>query len=259
MQQDQFGPRWAEIQALETHLLRQLTVEQGVQQFLALQREFEPQLQATDSIFRPQRIAALTQLQERLAALAPANGGVMHDLMRSVADLQQRLDDADIPSAVIGGLAVSAWGAPHLTRAADLKVLARRDERRRLLQLLADFTPLHADPDAAFRRHGIAFFLDPAGVRVDVMLAETSFDESAIARARPVVMSSGLAVRVCSAEALLVYKMLSTRTQDRTDVESIITRQGGRLDAAYVERWLRLSEQDLDDSTLVTEFRRLTA
>jgi len=259
MKQDQFLSHWAELQALETHLLRQLTVEQGVQQFLALQREFEPQLQATEPVFRPQRIAALARLQERLAALARANGGVMHDLIRAVADLQQRLDDADIPSAVIDDLAVSAWGAPRLTRDADLKVLARRDERRRLLQLLADFTPLHADPDEAFRRHGIAFFLDPAGVRVDVMLAETSFDESAIARARPVAMPSGLAVRVCSAEDLIVYKMLSMRTQDRVDVESIIARQGDRLDAAYVESWLRLFEQALDDSTLVAEFRRLIA
>lgn len=41
MKQDQIGPYWAELQALETHLLRQLTVEQGVQQCLTLVTEFQ--------------------------------------------------------------------------------------------------------------------------------------------------------------------------------------------------------------------------
>lgn len=181
----------------------------------------------------------------------------MESLIRSVADLQQRLEEAGVPSVVIGGLAVSAWGEPRLTRDADLKVLARRDERGRILELVSDFTPLHADPDEAFRRHGIAFFQDPAGTRVDVMLAETTFDETAIGRARVMELKPGLVVRVCSPEDLIVYKMVSLRTKDRVDVEGIIKRQGNRLDDRYVENWLHLFEQALDDSTLVAEYRRL--
>ena len=248
---------WTEIDAIKTQLLRHLTLEQGMQQYLALQREFEPQLQETEGIFRQQRIDALTQLQARLATLNTRNGAVMEHLIRSVADLQRRLEEAGVPSAVIGGLAVSAWGEPRLTRDADLKVLARRDERGRILELVADFTPLHADPDEAFRRHGIAFFQDPAGTRIDVMLAETSFDETAIGRARAVELQPGLAVRLCSAEDLIVYKIVSLRTQDRLDVEGIIRRQGNRLDDQYVEDWLRQFEQALDDSTLIGEYRRL--
>lgn len=248
---------WTEIDALETQLLRHLTLEQGMQQYLALQREFEPQLQQTEGIFRQQRIDALTQLQARLASLDTRNGVVMEHLIRSVADLQRRLEGAGIPSAVIGGLAVSAWGEPRLTRDADLKVLARRDERGRILELVADFTPLHADPDEAFRRHGIAFFQDPAGTRIDIMLAETSFDQAAIGRARAVELQPGPAVRLCSAEDLIVYKIVSLRTQDRLDVEGIIRRQGDRLNDQYVEDWLRQFEQALDDSTLIAEYQRL--
>lgn len=248
---------WREIEALETQLLRRLTVQQGMQQYLALQREFEPQLLATEGVFRQQRIHALMQLQASLEALNSQNGVVMEHLIRSVAELQRRLEDAGIPSVVIGGLATGAWGEPRLTRDADLKVLARRDERARLLQHLADFTPLHADPDEAFRRHGIAFFQDPAGTRIDVMLAETSFDETAIGRAHGVEMPPGLLVRVCSAEDLIVYKMVSLRMQDRVDVEGIIRRQGDQIDDRYVEEWLRQFEQALDDSTLISEYRRL--
>jgi hypothetical protein len=248
---------WTEIEALETQLLRRLTVQQGVKQYLALQREFEPQLQETEGIYRQKRIEALAQLQARLASLNTHNGVAMEYLSRSVAVLQRHLEVAGIPSMVIGGLAVGAWGEPRLTRDADLKVLMRRDERARILQLLADFTPLHVDPDEAFRRHGIAFFQDPSGTRIDVMLAETSFDETAIGRAHMVELQPGLAIRVCSAEDLIVYKMVSLRTQDRLDVEGIIRRQGNRLDDRYVEGWLRQFEQALDDSTLISEYRRL--
>ncbi len=123
--------------------------------------------------------------------------------------------------------------------------------------MVADFTPLHADPDEAFRRHGIAFFQDPAGTRVNVMLAETLFDETAIGRASAVELQPGLAVRLCSAEDLIVYKIVSLRAQDRLDVDGIIRRQDNRLDDGYVEDWLRQFEQALDDSTLIGEYRRL--
>jgi hypothetical protein len=248
---------WSEIDALETEILRRLTMDAGIQQYLALQAEFEPQLQASEPHFRQQRNDALAQLQARLLTLNRKNGAVMENLVRSVARLQQRLEQAGIPSAVIGGLAVSAWGEPRLTRDADLKVLARRDERGRILQLLADFTPLHADPDEALRRNGVAFFQDPAGARIDIMLAETSFDETVIGRASLIELQPELAVRVCSAEDLIVYKSVSLRTQDRFDVEGIIRRQGDRLDDRYVEGWLRQFEQALDDSTLVAEYWRL--
>lgn len=248
---------WAEIEALDTELLRRLTVEDGLQQYLALQDEFEPLLIETEEVFRQPRIDAFVQLQARLAALNSTNGATMQSLIRSVAALQDRLEAAGLPSVVIGGLAVGAWGEPRLTRVADVKVLARREDPAKLLDLLDDFTPLNADPDEAFRRHGIAFFQDPSGTRIDVMLAETVFDETAVGRARSVELQPGLAVRLCSPEDLIVYKMVSIRTQDRVDVEGIIRRQGERLDDRYVEEWLRQFELALDDSTLITEYRRL--
>lgn len=92
---------------------------------------------------------------------------------------------------------------------------------------------------------------------IDIILAETSFDQAAISRAREVELQPGLAVRLCSPEDLIVYKIVSLRTQDRLDVEGIIRRQNNRLDDRYVEDWLRQFEQALDDSTLIGEYQRL--
>ncbi|QLQ06783.1 MAG: hypothetical protein HZY76_12500 [Anaerolineae bacterium] len=229
-------------------------MEEGIQRYLALQVEFEPQLQASDSISAS---SATTPWRSctRLLTLNHRNGSVMENLVRSVASLQQRLEAAGIPSVVIGGLAVSVWGQPRLTRDADLKVLARRDERDRLLRLLADFTPLHADPDEALQRNGVAFFQDPAGVRIDVMLAETSFDETVIG-ARPIEFQPGLVAPMQrrGLDHLQVSFAAHTGSSRRRGHHPAT---GDRLDDSYVEDWLLQFQQALDDSTLVIEYRRL--
>lgn len=61
---------WEEVKAEETRLLRQMTVQEGVSQLLALHRIFEPQFQQTEALFRPEREAYLMELQQRLRRLA---------------------------------------------------------------------------------------------------------------------------------------------------------------------------------------------
>jgi hypothetical protein len=61
---------WEEIEAEETRLLQQMTVQKGISQLLALHRIFEPQFQQTESIFRAEREAHLVELQQRLQKLA---------------------------------------------------------------------------------------------------------------------------------------------------------------------------------------------
>lgn len=60
---------WEEIEAEETRLLRQMTIQESVARYLALQREFEPQLQATEEFFREERLQHLAELQRRLRRL----------------------------------------------------------------------------------------------------------------------------------------------------------------------------------------------
>lgn len=60
---------WKALEAERIRLLRQMTVQESLQQYLALQRALEPQFQATEALFRPQRMAYLAELQRRLARL----------------------------------------------------------------------------------------------------------------------------------------------------------------------------------------------
>lgn len=61
---------WEAVEAVETRLLRSMTAQESIRQWLILQRSFEAQLQQTATIFGPERQAALAQLQARLRRMA---------------------------------------------------------------------------------------------------------------------------------------------------------------------------------------------
>ena len=53
---------WNAFEAEETRLLRNLTVQESLRQWLDLQRAFEPQLWQTAALFAQERQAALVEL-----------------------------------------------------------------------------------------------------------------------------------------------------------------------------------------------------
>lgn len=182
----------------------------------------------------------------------------MENLFRSIQALQHRLNEAGIPSVVIGGIAVGAWGEPRVTRDADLKVLLGRGDADRLLRSLSpEYVSLLPDPRQMLRKQAMVFVRDATGTRLDLLLADTPYDVLAIQRGRDVEVQPALTVRICSPEDLIIYKLISTRLRDREDAASVIRRQSDKLEDAYILGWLRQFEQALDDSTLVAEYRRL--
>ena len=58
------------MEAEETQILRRMTVQESLRQWLMIQVAFEPQLQATGALFAEERRVALAELQARLAQLA---------------------------------------------------------------------------------------------------------------------------------------------------------------------------------------------
>ncbi len=182
----------------------------------------------------------------------------MENLLQSILALQQRLSEEEILSIVIGGLAVATWGEPRLTRDVDLKVLLSRQDADRLLDILStEYVPLTSQPKKMLRGQGLIFVQDTAGTRLDIMLADTPYDILAIERGRDVEVQPGIAVRVCSPEDLIIYKIISTRLRDHEDIRGVVRRQGNALDDDYVLGWLDQFEEALADSILVDEYKRL--
>lgn len=179
------------------------------------------------------------------------------ELYKSAQKLQRKLAKAGIPSAIIGGIAISAWGEPRFTGDVDLKVLVERDEAKKLLGVLEpEYKLTHKNPEDAIRRLGYIFVQDSDNVRLDLLLSDTEFDRQVIAHAQDIQIVPRIKLRMCTAEDLIIYKMISTRSRDIADVQSVIKRQKSNLDVKYIIGWLRQFEQALDDSTLVSTYQQ---
>ena len=182
----------------------------------------------------------------------------MNKIYSSLKSFHKCLQANGIDYAVIGGLAVAVWGEPRLTQDIDIKVMLGRDEAEILLSAInAEYTPFGDDPLKMLKENGILFVQDKHKVRIDIHLSDTLFDIEVIKRAANIEIDTGLTVKVCSPEDLIIYKMLSTRASDSRDFEGIIDYQGDRLDDKYVIEWLEKFEAALDDSTLIDMYQRL--
>jgi hypothetical protein len=182
----------------------------------------------------------------------------MDSIFQSILTFQKLLLNQDVPSIVIGGISVAAWGEPRLTRDVDLKVLLSRQEADRLLDILStNYQHLIANPREALLKHALIFIQDSLGTRLNLLLADTPYDVTAIQRGLDVEIQPDIVIRLCSPEDLIIYKLISTRLRDHDDARSVIRRQGDTLDDEYVIDWLQQFEVALDDSTLVEVYQAL--
>lgn len=183
----------------------------------------------------------------------------MKDLFQSAAHLQEFLQGHSIDSMVIGGIAVALYGEPRLTQDVDVKVLLEREKASYLIELLKPkWNFLTPKPKETLQRLGFVFLKDTQGLRLDVLLAETPYDQEAIKRSKLIKINPKTSIKVCSPEDLILYKMISTRAKDREDVKGIYLKQKDLLDSQYILKSLKEFEQALDDSTLVEEFKILS-
>jgi hypothetical protein len=182
----------------------------------------------------------------------------MENYFQSIVVIQSYLQQNGIASIVIGGVAVAAYGEPRVTRDVDLKIQLRRQDADRLLPILStNYSILLPDPGAGLRKQAMIFIQDHLGTRIDLLLADTHYDDAAILRGREFEIEPGTSFHLCSPEDLIIYKLISTRLRDHEDAASVIKRQADTLDDAYVISWLEQFEKALDDSTLVPEYKRL--
>jgi hypothetical protein len=165
------------------------------------------------------------------------------------------LDAAGIPSCLIGGMVVSRWGQPRATTDTDFSVLAPYgDEAGVLDTLLAKFHPRRPDARAFAMDHRVLLMTSEEGVGIDVALAAFPFELEAIERATPWRLDESVALRTCSAEHLVVYKLVAGRPQDLVDVNGIVRRQGRRLDIGLIRRWGRDFAELKEDPDLLRPF-----
>jgi len=156
-------------------------------------------------------------------------------------------------ACLIGGMVISRWGQPRATTDADFSALAPYGDEGRVLDVLLDrFEARRVDARDFALKNRVAL-LAAHGVGIDVALAAFPFEIEALDRSTVWKLGSA-ALRTCSAEHLVVYKLVAARPQDLIDMAGVVRRQGTRLDVGLVRRWGREFAELKEDPDLLRPF-----
>lgn len=184
----------------------------------------------------------------------------MNGQFEAAWQLHRFLTERHIPYVIIGGVAVQRWGEPRLTVDVDLAILLPPGrEEQPLREIAAAFPPRLKDGVRFALEHRVLPVDVPGAGPADLSLALPGFEAEAIARAVDYDVGQERAVRLCTAEDLVVYKCVAGRARDVLDVEGVVARQGEALDVQHVRRWLEDFARITDDREIVARFERAWA
>lgn len=162
------------------------------------------------------------------------------------------------PYVIIGGLAVQVWGHPRLTVDADLSVASPlvTGPADLIREITARFPSRVADPITFAAQTRMILIKASNGVEVDISLALPGYEDELFAHAIDYELEPGKTVRLCSAEDLIIHKAIAGRPQDISDIQSVVQRQGKRLEVAYIRRWLKEFAEMLTNPDVLERFEK---
>jgi hypothetical protein len=94
------------------------------------------------------------------------------------------------------------------------------------------------------------------GVIVDFLLTLPGYEEQIIKRAVTRDLG-GWSIQVCSAEDLIIQKVVAGRGRDWLDVEELLIAQHDKLDETYIEDWLFQFAEALEQPEMLSAYQAL--
>jgi hypothetical protein len=91
---------------------------------------------------------------------------------------------------------------------------------------------------------------------VDLLLALPGYEELIIERAVQRDLG-GWQAWVCTAEDLIIQKVVAGRNKDWSDVEALLVEQRDKLDEAYIWGWLKEFAEVLENADMLPRYQRL--
>jgi hypothetical protein len=176
-------------------------------------------------------------------------------LIQAAAEVFSIFRDLTLRPCLIGAMAVQRWGEPRLTHDVDVTVLAPFGAERPLIDsLLARFEARVAAARQHALNHRVLLVKASNGVSVDISLAALTFEEEVLARASRWRRVGHVWLETCSAEDLVIYKVVAARPQDLVDVTGVVRRQAAHLDVDRIRYWGRQFAELKEDPELLRPF-----
>ena len=92
------------------------------------------------------------------------------------------------------------------------------------------------------------------GVSLDISLAALPFEEEVLQRASRWREVDQVWLVTCSAEDLVIYKLIAARAQDLVDIAGVVQRQREKLDLARIRHWGAQFAELKEDPDLLRPF-----
>lgn len=160
-------------------------------------------------------------------------------LIEAALEIQEFCENRSWPFCFIGGIAVLHWGEARLTRDADLTIFTGIGRERDFIdELLTRFKSRIESPLTFAMQHRVLLLFATNRIPVDLSLGALPFEEWAVRDAATQEIAPGMKLRLCSAAALVVFKVFAGRPQDWLDVEGIVVRRRREIDWARVRQEL---------------------
>ena len=168
------------------------------------------------------------------------------DLEKALRFIVEDFAESKVPYALIGGMALGAWGIVRSTM--DLDFLVLREDRGRVERVMLDrlYRLVHASEDVS----QYASDLKPLG-SVDFIHAFRAMARAIIARAAEVAVFGGaLTVRVALPEDIIGLKVQAMHNdpgraeRERSDIRLLLERHRDRLDWALLGDYFELFSDD---------------
>lgn len=153
----------------------------------------------------------------------------------------------NLPYVIIGGLASGVWGDPRFTVNVDFLAYLRESDFEGFAGKAKKhgFTDPNEEEIVKRLKHSGVVKLKAGDLYIDVIVGNTDFERELFARKKEVEIFTRK-VFIASGEDIVLSKLIAARTRDLMDIESILIRQKGKMDLAYLKRWASRLARDLD-------------
>lgn len=156
--------------------------------------------------------------------------------------------------AIIGGIALSRWGVVRATYDVDIKVVVPDTDYARIRTTIESAFPQRARQNGP--ENPLIVPVVVGQVIVDFLLALPGYEEQIIERA---VLQDfgGWSAWICSAEDLIIQKVVAGRVKDWMDVDALLSERLADLDEAYIEDWIGQFAEVLEKPELMSQYQQL--
>lgn len=167
----------------------------------------------------------------------------MSDLVTVLSDFVRLFDEHRLPYAVMGGIAVRAYGVPRPTYDVDFTVAIERARLPRLYTAVRDagytvpepYESGWVDQVAGMPVVKFRFYEGGRAIDVDTFLAESDYQREVMSRRQRAEVEE-MTTWLATAEDLILLKLSAHRPRDLVDVADVLFIHG-ELDLAYMRVW----------------------